>query len=390
MISAPVSSKIIKTIALGMLIGKGMSAALWQADRLFPMVPVFGFLDGLPDGVHEYLFYANLLAWSLVFFLKPDRWLLVAAMAVELVMFSLDITRAQPWAWSYLIYLLPFVIDPPCLDDDKRTGSWIVVMLGIYYVWAGIHKFNPVFPVRIFRPVMMKLLHIDQGWLIEEGMWLGYTIPVVELTAGLLLLLPNLRTRWLGWGLMALSHLFIVYMVSPFGAINNHVVLPWNIVLPVMGFFAIKGAGASLPRIEGTPCRVLAACILVFQIGFPIGYYLGLVSDYLAINLYTGRQDLMYAWVPYPSQLPRSLQEHMHVEGKIDRNKVNVMAWSVGELGVPHPQSMRIYRAVARKMCRDLHQPDSRFTFVQYRESMSQVGPIGCDRVEAGNFELED
>ncbi|MDT0293801.1 DoxX family membrane protein [Mesonia ostreae] len=182
-----------------------ISFPLWTQDRLFPLLPVFKFLN-LPSFIGNYLIYVLLgVLTSLLFF--PKKITVSLALLLLLALGLEDQMRWQPWVYIYLLFFLGFIFRIP---PSNRLFYFRLLLISIYF-WSGIHKINSNFVDHIFIPMARDvfMLHLPKYRII------GYGVSLLEISIGIGLAF-KLTQRYAFFALCAL-HMIILSWVSPWG-----------------------------------------------------------------------------------------------------------------------------------------------------------------------------
>ena len=91
---------------IGLLAGVILSLPLFETVRSYPTVPIFSSIVHLQPytSILTSLLLASLALGVLL--TKQFRWFSIVSAILITLLFSLDITRLQPWVWHYLAILL--------------------------------------------------------------------------------------------------------------------------------------------------------------------------------------------------------------------------------------------------------------------------------------------
>lgn len=105
---------------LGMLMGMLLSWKVWISERVFPLAPVWEAVAGWPHAVAAVL-YAVALVLLAAMVVWPrggrgKRGALGVWLVLMLLLFLQDQMRWQPWAYQYVLCLVPFLF----ADKNER------------------------------------------------------------------------------------------------------------------------------------------------------------------------------------------------------------------------------------------------------------------------------
>jgi len=207
----------------------------WVAEgRLYPVVPVFDFMDALPAIVHSILFGLSLagLASLLIFPLK--RILLISTLIVILCSCALDVLRWQPWEYQFIFFLLIFIFNP---KNPRAVYSTIVFVLASIYIYSGLHKLNGGFLRSVWESMMLQqFFGLSKATIAHYKLhYTGLAIPLIETAAGLGLLF--VKRKAVPALVLIAMHIFIIIMLSGVGINYNSIVLPWNFAMLLSLYF---------------------------------------------------------------------------------------------------------------------------------------------------------
>jgi len=177
---------------------------------------------------------------------------------------------------------------------------------------------------------------------------LAFLAPVVECGAGIGLLAERFRSQALFCA--AGMHVFILLAIGPLGSRFNTVVWPWNLamiaILLVLFWWHVERL---LLRDLLVPQKVI---VVLFAL-MPALSLVNLWDHYLSSSLYSGNRTsgLIYFNDGVFDRLPEAIQDYVSDEGP-NRGSLDINDWSFGELNVPSYPEPRIYKNVARLICR--------------------------------------
>lgn len=370
---------IRRIIGVGFIASIALSWALWQNERLFPLMPLWQGMPVLPAPLDMVLLGILLLGLvALVFSAHP--WVARTVLVAGLLMGLQDQMRWQPWVYTYLLLLIPFAAGAQPGKNKKATEPMSpegvllytqIFLIGLYF-WSGLHKFNANFSEVIYPLFVKGIFNAPDGHWLYEAKALGYFIPVTELLVGLGLIFR--RTRKVAAVGAALTHLIIAYYLSPLGLNDNHVVLPWNLAMIAIALLATFGVdnpisfSASKTKVY-SPVLIALAVLVWFM---PSLNTVKKWDHYLSFNLYTENIEHLYVSVREASvsQLdPRLKAYFTQQEVMEEAQTIDVSNWAFKELGVPVYPEKRIFDGVSRYFCA-LEIPPDQMRFIAYQRPL--------------------
>jgi hypothetical protein len=327
---------------------------LWTGPRTFPKLPLLDILPTMPFAVNAGIFVGLLVLLScIIVHPRPRAWtyiflVLVALLAVDDQMFW------HPYFYQYYFMLaaLSFFAWPREADNEAHgqqvalsTCKWIVASI---YVYAGLQKINPRFLSDVFpwfvEPIT-SLVPSLQPWLIFGG----FLVPFLEMSLGLALLLEGYRKYALF--VAALTHLFILWMLGPFGHNWGSVVWPWNLSMMLLVYVL----SSDKTDIKLRPLRlkehILQKTILALFVVMPALSFFNLWDSKLSSTMYsgTGNSAEFFISEALQKQLPSEVQKY--TKPLDDKILLDYFNWSYQELNVIAPSETRNFKAIASDLC---------------------------------------
>jgi hypothetical protein len=340
-----VSLKIV--IASALTISFIISWKLWISSRLFPLSPIADFLPTLPSPI-DYLWFLTLFALLLAILIKTRSRKLILTFVVSAVLLSLfDQTRWQPWFYQFIFMLLAlglFAWKEPEIKNNSLALNACRLIIACTYFWSGVQKLNVTFIKETWPDAASYLLQ----FLPQMAPWFFFIIPLLEIAIGIGLLIPAVRNAAVI--LATVTHVFILIMLVLSG--ENTVVWPWNVAMILFAWILFwRDSKTGTGQIVTLKHRFQAVVLLLFGV-LPAFSLVGLWDSYLSLALFSGntQQAVIYLDNPVIDQIPAAIRPHIWQENEpyfLDINR-----WSYGELNVPVYPEPRIYRAVARQICK--------------------------------------
>lgn len=355
---------LLKITCAFWILAKLMSADAWQAERLFPVIPVFEALDAVPPFIHTLLFYLSIPALALLFVFPTNRLLLFTVLVVEVCSCLLDVIRWQPWEYQYLFIIVILILN----HHNTKAGLTAVAFLMVsIYIFSGLHKVNGGFLHSVWDSMILRRFFTVPNTLIKQP-WLHYAgllLPLLEIVLGFaLLLLKNKRIPAL---LLIGIHLFILLLLGPLGLNYNSIVWPWNcaMILFLYVMFCRRDAQFTFSLMWKGWNRA----ILLFWGILPILSFAGYWDYYLSSSLYSGNTPKLAICIK-DAKAAKGLEEYF---AKKDGFKIcngdamiTLQNWALKEINVPPYPEERYYRKVKQKWEQKFPKANARFIVYAY------------------------
>ena len=335
-------------LATALAVGLLLAPRLFLASRAYPRAPV---LEGWPllSAPFDLIALGGLLAALVGVALAPrPRWWAAAATALALLLAVDDQSRWQPWFYQYVAMLTALAV---ARDAGDTLAAWRAVLVGLY-LWSGIQKLNAAFMTHLFPWLVEPLAGVLPAGLHRMLLSGWVVVPVMEIAVAVGLLVPRLRNAAVV-GAIA-THLVVLGLLGPLGHGTNAVVWPWNAALAALSVLLFWNAGPA-PVLELLVPRRLgahAAALVLFGL-LPALSFAGRWDAYLSGALYSGNVKAAALSVTdaVAARLPEPARRHV-AKNRMGATVLDVWEWSMGELAVPSYPEDRVFRAVARDVCR--------------------------------------
>jgi hypothetical protein len=334
-------------IAAALAAGILLAPRLFLATRAYPRVPVLDAWPPLGPPLDVAVVVALLAALVGVALAARPRWWAAAATVASLILAADDQSRWQPWFYQYTAMLAVLAV---ARDDGDTLTTWRVVLVGLY-LWSGIQKLNATFMAHLFpwlvaplAPVLPAGVHslLLRGWIVA---------PLMEIAVAVGLVVPGLRNAAVVAAV--LTHVVVLGLLGPLAHLTNAVVWPWNAALAVLAALLFWGDGSAATRVL-VPRRLgpHAVALVLFGV-LPVLSFSGRWDDYLSGALYSGNVKAAALSVSDAAvaRLPDAARRHV-TRNRAGANVLDVWEWSMGELAVPSYPEDRVFRAIARDVCR--------------------------------------
>jgi hypothetical protein len=335
-------------VAAALAAGLLLAPRLFLATRVYPRAPV---LDGwplLPTPLDLVVLGALLAALGGVALAPRPRGWAAAATVLALILAADDQSRWQPWFYQYVAMLAALAL---ARETGDTLAAWRAVLVGLY-LWSGVQKLNAAFMTHLFPWLVEPLagvLPLALGRVLLGGWML---VPAMEIAVAVGLLVPRLRRVAVAAAIAI--HLVILGLLGPLGHGTNAVVWPWNLAMAALVALLFWNGGPVAARHVLVPRRlgVHAAALLLFGV-LPALSFSGRWDAYLSGALYSGniKAAALSVTDAVAARLPDPARRHV-VRNRMGANVLDVWEWSMDELAVPAYPEDRVFRAVARDVCR--------------------------------------
>lgn len=383
----------IWVICAGFIASLALSPTLWLSDRYFPHAPVFDWIKPFPQ-VLQLLLYGGMLAFLAALIWQPSlHWAVAGVAAVWLIMVIQDQMRLQPWAYQYVLMIVPFWWVAKEGHHAAILSMLQAVMVAVYF-WGGIHKIGSQFGA-LYDTVLMKSWLDGSAGFVHTVLHSGASvIPWIEIAMAVLLVFPLTRRVGvvLAWGM----HLIILVWLGPFGMGINSVIWPWNLammILVALLFWNQKEPMLSLRAFQKTPKGLnwVAVCVVFFAGLMPVLSISGNWDRYLSFHLYSGHQQRVIL-VLQPSGVEK-LGDAYRPFLVNDRffpgmSELEFMPWALMELNAPFVSEDRVAYRIAHTLVErfDLTDGDAFF----YRDYPLKLDTYETEEIRPSSLLLMD
>ena len=288
-----------------------------------------------------------------VAFAPRPRWWAAAATVLALVLALEDQSRWQPWFYQYVAMLAALAV---ARDPGDTLAPWRVVLVGLY-LWSGIQKLNATFASRLFPWLVQPVSSVLPAGL-EQIFLIGWVVvPMIEIAVAVGLLSPRLRNAAVIAAVA--THLVVLGLLGPLAHGSNAVIWPWNAAMAALVallFWNARGVSALdtvVPRRIGAHAAMLALFVALPALSFAARW-----DSYLSGELYSGNLKVGALSITdrVAARLPDAARRHV-VSDRVGANMLDLYEWSMEELSVPSYPENRVFRAVARHVCRLADRP---------------------------------
>jgi hypothetical protein len=335
-----------------------LSPKLWVSSRFYPLTPVLDILPAIPFPADWAILLAliGLLA-ATIWSARPRPFIWVSVALVSLLVF-LDQSRLQPWAYQYAVTLAAlgaFSWRPEDVGGRDATLSVCRFMVASMYFWSGMQKANSEFVGNVFPWMVEPISRLFPYSAQPVFYFFGMLVPAIEMAIGIGLLTDRFRNAAIGLALAMCA--FVLSVLGPFGHNFNNVVWPWNVTLALLVLLLFAGTKVPLREILWVRNHAFHKIILVVFGLLPLLYFFNAWDGYPAWSLYSGTtaEGVISVKDTVRTELPDGIRPYVESEGR--ENLLDVADWTYGEMNVPPYSEVRVYKNVARAICRYARDP---------------------------------
>jgi hypothetical protein len=176
-------------------------------------------------------------------------------------------------------------------------------------------------------------------------------VPILEILVAAGLLVPRLRNAAVAAAVA--THVVVLGMLGPLGHASNVVVWPWNVAMAVLAALLFWNDPQPARHVV-VPRRLGAHAVTLLLFGIlPALSFAGHWDAYLSGALYSGniKAGALAVTDEVAARLPEPARRHV-ARNRMGANVLDVWEWSMDELAVPSYPENRVFRALARDVCR--------------------------------------
>jgi hypothetical protein len=375
-------------VCCGFLAGISGSHELWfPVERNFPRAPLFFELPGDP-AVFAERFLAVALAvslFSMIFLQRRKIFFIIALISVVCLIF-LDQTRLQPWVYQYFLLLVVTAWQWDGENDSSQKLALAQILLAALYFWSGVQKMNYTFSHETLPILLAPLQNLFPSVRLPS-VFLGISIALIESLAGIGLLIR--RTRNLSVCLAVIMHLLILVLLIVKN--YNSIVWIWNATLTALVVAAfwksdvhVRQALQKASDRQGKAVKsVVAASVFL-----PVLSFAGLWDMYLSGALYSGNTPVAVVRINENlfEKLPPKARSVVFQTKTGGERMLPLFEWAINEMNVPVYPERRVFRKIARDVCKTADDQKGVELIVKQRPGILQgsynVKRIACAEIE--------
>jgi hypothetical protein len=344
-------ASLVRVIAVAIGCSFILSWKLWISLRLFPLVPVSNRLPDIAYPFDYIWFFALLALLAVLIFLPRSRAIVLIFVGLAALLSLWDQNRWQPWFYQYLFMLAAISIvgwRKTESSGDRMPLDVCRLIVVTTYFWTGFQKLNVTFVRETWPDMAAFLPGFWQSIAQRVPSFLILVIPLVEVAIAFGLLSRRFRNRTVL--LATATHAAILILLFLMG--ENVVVWPWNVAMVLFVWILFWEDKETTGRriVAGrNPFHILV--LILFAI-LPSLSLVGLWDSFLSSSIYSGNtyQSAIFLHPILLARLPAAI--HPHVWQKSEPFFLDINRWAYSELQVPVYPEPRVFRQVAKRICK--------------------------------------
>jgi hypothetical protein len=363
-------------IVLAYIAGFLFSPLLWRNEgRFFSIIKPIEAIPALP-APFDLLLIILFVSLSVLWLFIPKRIFGFAAVACLIIVLVQDQMRWQPWVYIYLLLMMPYLFQSD--RDEKSILNYLQLIIPGIYIWSGLHKFGPNFIEGPFAQMITDSKYSVDFSAIKK---LGYFVPLIETSMGVMLLLPKYRK--VGVCLVVATHLLLLFYLSQWATIKNSVVYPWNMAMiffVVLVYWGVQDKPVlSFGVLKSHPARAIPL-LLVWVL--PVLNFAGCWDHYLSFSLYSNKPHQYYIVIKNKQldKIDKGLHQYLtKVDGLDDSKVLDLNHWTLTELNVPFYPERRLFEKVRQRFCSlELPEDDLFYVDMSFVEGQQHIDKLSC------------
>jgi len=350
------------------LSAKLISWKVWGKERLFPTLPVSDLLYIIPAWFHTLLFFVSIAMLVMIMFYPKKRTLLIILLISELAACLLDQNRWQPWEYQYIFTISVFIF---CKDREQIKALLSFILIATYF-FSGLHKLNNGFLYNMWdKMILSSFFNLNDQVIHHQPAiyYFGYLLGSVECISGFLLLFK--RTRKVVVYVLIVMHLFILFILGPFGLNYNKVVLPWNMLM-IGWLYVLYIREITIDMSFSFLWKGWGKMVILAWGIFPLLSFFGYWDNFLSGSIYSGNSPFLSICIKDDSKIPE-LQPYLE---RIDYNKIcdgdrllYVQNWGMQEMQIVSYPEMRAYKKFKEQWIKKYPLVNARFYLIYFTDS---------------------
>lgn len=341
----PFARKVSITLALYLMVNLLLHRTLWSHYRELPIIPIHSLLGHFPLWGHSVLLGLCLGSLGLILFGKENKYIHSVGLLSFTGLCLLDINRFHPpILQAMLVWILIISKNINHKEGDSSFTQGLKIILGLFYLWGGIHKINISFPLETF-PAYLSLI-IPRSYLSPSILWPGSIIVIaMEIYLGLSLLIGKGKKYFI-----PMAFIFHLSVIISVGLLKGHAtVTVWNLFMLALAVLI------SPFSIDTKITSKLNKALLVFLLVMPGLRLVDAVDFVLGLELYTGRSNRAFILFPKSkiNHLPPATQKQV-IPYNRDHYILSVWDWASHQHGTPPYRGMFMYKKLKNFMCAQL------------------------------------
>lgn len=363
---APVE-QLTRLLVLAMAAGFALSPRLWVSTRSYPLVPVSRRLPAIPYPLDLVVFGALWLLLGLIVLAREPGAPLVAFLAVAAGVTVGDQSRWQPWFYQYVFMLAAIAVHAGGGGGEAAALNTCRLIVASIYFWSGLQKANASFARATFPWLIGPVTRGLPARLSALVAASGPAVAAAEAVIGVGLVIAPVRDVAV---LLAIAmHAVILFCLGPLGHRFNTVVWPWNVAM--VGFLFVlfwHTPDVTAGQILSLDNGAFHGLVVVLFGALPALSFVNCWDAYLSGALYSAnvKSGAIYVTEAVRDALPEGVRPYVERDD-LGRLVLRPSSWSSGEMNVPVYPEVRVFKAVARAVCRYATVPSTVELTIDYR-----------------------
>ena len=313
------ASLLSRIVAAGAITLIAVTRPLWTPQAVFPRVPFFAWLRGVPAWLEwtalvivTAALVGTLLAGS---GRRIGRWSLVAFAGALAFLALADQHRLQPWAYEFFLLRIVLAVLPA-----GEAIAWSRILVASLYVYSALSKLDWTFMESGGGQIvqgLLRCLSLDGDLSTTSRRILAGSLAGGELLIGIGLCFH--RSRRIAFYASLVMHVLLLAALGPWGSHQKPGVLLWNISFLAQNIVLFGFAGerpASVAQTQPTRGHVTwlhmaVRGLIVFAVFFPLTEPFGLCDVWPAWAVYATGPERLRVYINLNSaDIARVAQNH--------------------------------------------------------------------------------
>lgn len=346
-------------VAIGFAFAFCLSANLWLNVRTYPLSPLFGSLPQFGHPLDWLLLGALFVLLAFIGIRARPQNYIWTFLGILALLCLYDQTRWQPYIYQYVFLFATLALFSWRSDDAQgrqRTLNVARLIVASTYIYSGLQKMNAVFVQQVFPWLVQPIVHLFPS-LANPLYLLGFVAPFIQVGFGAGLLTKRFRRAAIF--LAVAMHVFILWMIGPWGLDWNSVVWPWTIAMACFDILLFGGGEDFSYRDILLPGESIFHGIVLALFGImPLLSFFNLWDSDLSATLYSGNltEGDIYLSDAGASALPAELRQYVAPAGA-NSNILSIKNWALADMNAIEYPETRVFKDIAKAVCSYLPDP---------------------------------